>query len=118
MLDKIRQNHLYADRLGWTPHDFGAEVIDAALVDAVTRIQFGLGVLADGIAGPATYGAQIDRRIADLIAHRATSTDWLRDAGEVALLTLKRVWLEGVIDPPTTDPSYASSRARIDQVTP
>lgn len=115
MLDKIQQNHRYADLLGWTPHDFGTEIIDGRLVDAVTRTQLALGVLADGIAGPATYRAQIDRRIAALIGDRATSTDWLRDAGVVALLTAKRVWLEGVIDPPTADPTYASSRARIDQ---
>lgn len=114
MTDKLELNHEYADRLGWAPADFGASAFDGVLVDAVTRAQVALGVAADGIAGPATYKMWIDRRLTALFAARVTSSDRLRDAGEIALLTAKRAWLERVIDPPSDDAAYAASRRCID----
>jgi CHAP domain len=116
VLDKIERNHKYSDLLGWSPHDYGGETVDGHLVDLITSAQVKLGVVPDGIAGPASYCALIDTRIARLLAGRSGSDDWLRDAGMVALLKSKRVWLERVIDPPTSGNEFASSRSRIDQV--
>jgi hypothetical protein len=110
----VDEDRQYAAMLGWSPGDFGATDFDQTLVDAIRGAQGELGVTADGVCGPATYAAWLDRRIGQLRDGRPGSSDWLRDAGAIALYQAKRTWLTKVIDPPDASAQYAASRATID----
>jgi hypothetical protein len=112
-MSEIDLNQAYAGQLGWTPADLGGADFDAGLVAIIRGLQGALGVGVDGVCGPTTYRAWIERALTALAAPRA-GADRLRDAGLIALYTAKRAWLDEIIDPPDASPAYAASRAAID----
>ena len=110
----IEQNRRFANLLGWSPGQLGAHQIDHDLVVEVRSMQASLGLSPDGVFGPKTYDAWLDRRVAELTAGIRHSDDPVRDAGVIALSVAKRGWLTSIIDPPSSDATYAASRRRID----
>lgn len=113
---EIARNQTYALRLGWKPGELvmGATQINDAFIAGVKKLQTQLGVTADGIFGPASYKAAITARQAVLVTG-PQSGDRVALAGQVAVLELKKVWLENIIDPPNaTDPAFDASRKAID----
>ncbi|MEZ4400861.1 MAG: hypothetical protein R3B06_12625 [Kofleriaceae bacterium] len=118
----IAWNRGYAAKLGWTPADLGADAFDGVLLTRVAQVQHDLGVEADGLFGPASYGAWLTQRATALSAELAAAmgTDAGATAaalilgGQVALTTAKALWLRTVVDPPDASDRYAASRAVVD----
>ena len=118
-VDKVIQNKVYAERLGFVPGAIvaGATTIDAAFVTGVIDRQVALQVPADGVCGPQTYSAVLLSRQGALAAGIAGPADLLTRAGLVAVCELKRLWLRNIIDlPPKTDYRYETCRSTIDQL--
>ena len=113
----IEANQTLASLLGWTPSEFGADGFTTALVAAIRAQQTALGVTADGICGKDTYSALLAQRQAKLFEGRAKSSDWLADAGLIAMYEAKRTWMSNIIDlPETSDPRFATCRSAIDDM--
>jgi len=104
MSDKIFLNDGFKTRLGWRPEMFGGATIDDKLIEAITREQARLGVTADGLFGPQSYKAWIEREL-DVILN---AKGWgLQTAGLVALYTAKWFWLQNIRDSAAHKPSLA-----------
>lgn len=121
MANKLEQNRVYAQRLGWEPKDFGAPINDftPGLVTAIEHAQSFLKVAIDGIAGPATYIALLAKQQQILLddLHTKTGDAKLVDAGLIALYEAKIWWIRdgGIIDLPSpASGSYARCRDFID----
>lgn len=118
-MSKVDQNRLYAQRLGWSPTEWGATAFDDLLVQLITTYQQLRGVTADGVAGPVTYGLLLEQRQRELVIAQRTATDpeaKLVAAGKVAVLELLRVWLVDIVDlPPPGSPRFNLCQTTIDQ---
>jgi hypothetical protein len=113
----IETNQSLATLLGWTPADFGASSFDASLIAAIRDVQGKLGVDVDGLCGKYTYGALLVQQKDALLAQRSSSTDWLADAGAIAMYEAKLTWLRNIVDlPPANDARYESCRKAIDDM--
>lgn len=113
---EITRNEAYRTRLGWTSDEVvsGHTKIDSTFVDAVKQLQAALGVDADGVVGPKTYRALLASVQASLIVNPIGES--VARAGRIAVLELKMLWLENVIDPPNDSAHWASSRKIIDDM--
>jgi len=114
---EIELNRRYARALGWSPSDLGAVIVDQDLVDAVRDFQGRQpGLTADGILGPMSYQRWLDERFeAGLggLAH-VDGEALVRRAGSLAVARAKSLWLNGIIDPPSSSETYDRSRRFID----
>ena len=54
-MDKNFYNEASASKLGWDPSWFGEKYFDDRLTRAVKKFQRLLGLIADGLCGPATF---------------------------------------------------------------
>lgn len=119
MSDKISQNRLYAQRLGWTPTDWGATDFDDLLVAAIMAKQQLWGISADGVAGPRSYerwvAVQLGGRLNDL--HAAPDDESrLVAAGKVAAMQALSFWLLNIQDlPAANSPDFSRCQLFIDQ---
>jgi hypothetical protein len=121
MATKLEQNRVYATRLGWKPSDFGAPVNDFSpgLVTSIELAQKFLGVSIDGVAGPATFSALLEKQQRVLLDGLSLKTgdDKLIDAGMIALYENKIWWMrnDGIFDLPAhSNPNYTRCRDFID----
>lgn len=113
----IEANQWYANLLGWTPQDFSCTSIDASLVAAIGEAQTRLQLDHDGKCGPNTYAAVLADRQKRLIAGLASSADPVADAGWIALLEAKQIWLRDIVDlPPAGTQAYERSQPLIDHM--
>lgn len=107
-------NQRSAARLGWSPAELGASGFDATLEPCIRALQRSLQVTDDGVFGPDSYAAYLAAHGARLASALATTPTDLELAGRLAVVEAKRLWLRGVIDPPTGAAAHAASRAVID----
>lgn len=90
-LTMIDRNLWFAMRLRWMPDLFGATAFNESLIDAIVAYQEAAGLTVDGVCGPITYTKLIDLQLKRLITN-------LEDAGRIAMLTAKRLWLNNIVD--------------------
>jgi hypothetical protein len=109
------RNRNLAERLGWSPADFGCGAFDSELVNAITSFQGGRpGLTADGICGKNTYSALLADRQAGLLARQDRT---LEDAGVIAVCEAKLMWLQNIVDlPPAQTEAFEICRKAIDDM--
>lgn len=109
-------NLRFAKRLGWSPGDVDATAFDSTLVERVRARQASLAVPVDGVLGPLSYAALLARRGQELRAALTATPADLALAGRLATVETKRLWLQSIVDPPTSATAFAPSRDVIDHL--
>ena len=112
---RVALNRQYQRLLGWTPADLGGTTNDQTLLAPIRGVQEAAGVTVDGVCGPATYEAVLRQQRTALKVPQAPG-DRLVNAGRLALVEAKLLWLGKVIDPPDRSSQYAASRQVIDDL--
>lgn len=128
--DAVRINRHYKDVLGWTAGEVFAEAVAEADVcnpGPISALQEELKLKVDGLLGPGTYSAVLQRNQNVWLQHmreldqsvavpRIRNEERLELAGKVALAEAKICWLLNISDLPASGTERARCAFFIDQL--
>lgn len=121
MSDRVHlENARWQVRLELSPLDFGLSLAatPAEYAAAVTAYQRNKGLVADGIAGPATFRAiredEYLRLRCEMLA--APGDARLEVAGRITICKLHWLWANRIQDPPDASAKWSASRKWIDDI--